>query len=158
MPDAHRHAAAEHPCRACPWRLDNQGTRHPGGWYTQANLRRLWAGLRRGEDMSCHPTDPRNPVPDGWRPAPPDSVTRECAGSLILKQREVHLLQERYGSDPKRYRRGRPFALTTQGIVAVVNRVIFGGVLGTAPMTLCDLNEPGVGYPPLGTWKEPHDA
>lgn len=46
-------------CLACPWRLSNQGRPTPGGWYTRRNLDRLWAGLRRGTRMSCHPTDPR---------------------------------------------------------------------------------------------------
>ena len=54
--------AAKSPCQACPWRVENHGKRHPDGWYTKANLRRLWSGIRRGEEMSCHPTDPSNPV------------------------------------------------------------------------------------------------
>jgi hypothetical protein len=156
MSEPRRHPAALVPCQACPWRLANQGRRHPGGWYTAANLRRLWAGLRRGEDMSCHPTDPANPVPDGWRQVPPDTRTRECAGALILKQREVMVLQEVYGSDPRAYRRGRPHGLTSQGVLAVVERAIFGGgPIGGIVMTRPNLNEPGIGYPPLGPWKEP---
>lgn len=57
-------ASTAGPCAQCPWRTSNQGKRHPDGWYTKANLRRLWAGLRRGERMTCHPTDPANPVSD----------------------------------------------------------------------------------------------
>jgi hypothetical protein len=38
------------------------------GWYTKANLQRLWAGMRRGEDMTCHPTDPDKPGPSGGTP------------------------------------------------------------------------------------------
>lgn len=54
--------AAPHACSACPWRLANQGKRHPDGWYAKANLSRLWSRLRRGEAMSCHPSDPNNEV------------------------------------------------------------------------------------------------
>jgi hypothetical protein len=86
--------AAARPCAACPWRTANQGKRHPMGWYTKANLQRLWAGMRRGEDMTCHPTDPDNPVPPGSTPVRPGAVTIECAGSLILKQREVMRFQD----------------------------------------------------------------
>lgn len=76
------------PCNACPWRLSNQGQRHPGGWYTKANLRRLWVGMRRGERMTCHPTDTANPLPPGFDPVPEHVEVHECGGSLILKQRE----------------------------------------------------------------------
>lgn len=74
--------ATQHPCVHCPWRAANQGKPHPGGWYTKANLQRLWAGMRRGGDMTCHPTDPAIPVPEGIRPAPegatplPESLVR----------------------------------------------------------------------------------
>lgn len=81
--------AADHPCQACPWLTKNHGKRHPDGWYTKANRRRLWAGLRQGEMMSCHATDPSNPVPTGRQPVPADTTTRECAGAHVLLQREV---------------------------------------------------------------------
>lgn len=77
------------PCAACPWRTANHGKRHPGSWYTKGNRRRLWSGLRAGEMMSCHPTDPGNPVPEGL-PAPADGTTiKECAGAHVLLQREL---------------------------------------------------------------------
>jgi hypothetical protein len=151
--------ATLHPCVHCPWRTTNQGKPHPLGWYTKANLRRLWAGMRRGEDMSCHPTDPRNPVPDGARPAPEGSTTLECAGSLILKQREVmhfqQLAEDHPGEDPfKLYRQAHPRGLTRDGLWAVVSRAMFGGVpvIGGLAMTRPDLNEPGISAPGLAGW------
>jgi hypothetical protein len=157
--------ATQHPCVHCPWRTANQGKPHPLGWYTKANLRRLWARLRRGEDMSCHPTDPRNPVPKGTRPAPEGSTTLECAGSLILKQRELMRFQklaERHpGKDSfKLYRHAHPLGLTRDGLWAVVDRALFGGVplIGGLKMTRPDLNEPGISAPDLAAWDPTTDG
>ena len=91
--------AGETPCAECPWRTVNQGKRHPDGWYNRANLKRLWNKLRRGDMMSCHPTDPRNPVSvhaalKGQRMAKLGATPRECAGALILQQRELMIYQE----------------------------------------------------------------
>jgi hypothetical protein len=56
--------------------------------------------------MSCHPTGPSDPVPAGVRPAPPDAATLECAGSLILRQRDLmrfqRLAEAHPGEDPFR--------------------------------------------------------
>ncbi len=145
-------------CLACPWRLSNQGKPHPDGWYTKKNLARLWAGLRRGEDMSCHPSDPNNPISEnaqqrGYRPAPDHSKARECAGSLVLRQREVTLLNRDHEGDTRAYRRARPRGLTRDGIAAVVSRALFGGTpLGGAPMARPDLNDLDIGYEVLGDW------
>lgn len=137
------------PCVTCPWLLTNHGKRHPDGWYTKRNQDRLWGGLRRGEAMSCHPTDPGNTVSDaaqaaGYRPAPPRSTILECRGGVILQQREVHLLTEEYGTDVRRYRQARPFGLTREGVSAVVMRLVLGGVplIGGRPMARPDLNAP----------------
>jgi hypothetical protein len=156
MPTARvRDAAAgvADPCRACPWLTRNQGTRHPDGWYTKGNLARLWAGLRRGEGMSCHQTDPRNPVSPkaaaaGYRPAPDSAEVRECIGGLILQQRELHL----YGRllDLAAYRRARPRGLTRDGLATVVSRLAFGDTcLGGPAMARPNLNHPDVGHTPL---------
>jgi hypothetical protein len=142
--------AAAEPCRACPWRLSNQGKRHPDGWYTKSNLARLWVGLRRGESMSCHPTDPTNPVSDkavaaGYRPAPDSAEVRECVGAAILQQREVHLLGE--ALDLPTYRKARPRGLTREGLAQLVARLAFGGtILGGPAMARPDLNHPDVGH------------
>jgi hypothetical protein len=161
----------ESPCIHCPWRVSNQGKRHPDGWYTKANLRRLWARLRTGDGMSCHPTDPGNPVSDaaaaaGYRAASVDARPRECRGAAILVQREFEYLQADCGVNIRRYQREHPRGLTRDGIAMVVNRAMFGGVadmLATASddsthhvsqqLPVVDLNCADVQHEPLGTWE-----
>src|ERR1043165_821080 len=88
-------SATNDACLSCPWRVANQGKRVAGGWYSKANLRRLWGGMRRGERMSCHPTDPRIGIehpgegPAGFRPAPEEAEPRECAGAVAPVRREL---------------------------------------------------------------------
>lgn len=83
------------PCAQCPWRRENHGRRHFGGFYTKRNLRRLWAQIRRGGGMqSCHITDPQghpDHVRAGAKPSE-DAKPEECYGSLILVQRELENL------------------------------------------------------------------
>jgi hypothetical protein len=43
------------PCRACPWLVANHQRRHADGWYTVANRRRLWGGLRDGRSRPVPP-------------------------------------------------------------------------------------------------------
>ena len=145
--------AAKSPCVNCPWRIENHGKKHPDGWYTKTNLKRLWAGIRRGENMSCHPTDPRNDVSDaavekGYRRAPDTAVTRECAGAVILQQREAQVysdLSRRFSESTnllKMYRVTRPGGLTKDGLIAVIGRVMLT-FPGDVPMRRDhDLNEP----------------
>lgn len=119
-------------CDACPWRKSNQGKRHPGGWYTKKNLRRLWGGLRSGEadGMTCHPTDPRNPVPEGMKAAPVDARTFECYGALLLVAREVKLgekLCTTHSNAFGEYRKRRPKGLTRRGFSHWISRFVFGG-------------------------------
>jgi hypothetical protein len=144
------------PCSECPWRTVNQGKPHPHGWYTKKNLARLWAALRRGESMSCHPTDVDNIVPEGGRVVPPGTEAHECAGALLLQQRELMYFQQpcapfdRYQS----YRRDHPRGLSKMGVFRLAERAMFGGVplIGGMKMTKLDLNQE-VSYPPLGVWK-----
>jgi hypothetical protein len=141
------------PCKACPWRTANHGKPHPDGWYTQRNRDRLWAGMRRGEMMSCHPTDPNNEVTDaaqarGYRPAPEHSETRECAGAQVLAQREVQIINDmaEAGTLGTRrfsgYRTARPRGLTVDGIAVMIERAMFRGALGTRRLLRVDLNAP----------------
>lgn len=146
------------PCGACPWRTANHARRHPDGWFTARNRDRLWVGLRRGEAMSCHTTDPDNPVSDkaqaaGYRPAPAGSQVLECRGGVILQQRELHLMINRYG-DVAAYRKARPRGLTRDGLRRLLARLAFGGMpfLGTPRMGRPDLNAE-VGHTPL-PWDE----
>lgn len=148
------------PCSECPWRTSNQGTHHPGGWYTAKNLKRLWAGLRRGESMSCHPTDVNNPLPPGFDEVPEGVQAHECTGGLILQQRELMVLQdpfEAFHMTPvQHYRKTRPFALTAQGIRILVFRAQSGAaaglLMGRVTMASPDLNTLDIGHAPLGPW------
>ena len=139
------HTAAAAPCRTCPWLNANHRRRHPDAWFTGANRRLLWAGLRDGQSMSCHRTDPANPVSDeavlaGFPRVPAGTVPRECAGALILVQRELQLLNDI--GDVKGYQKQRRGGLTRRGIVVYLERYLFGGVLGTLGMSRPDLNAP----------------
>jgi len=135
-------------CSACPWRKSNQGKPHPHNWYAQSNLDRLWRGLRTGEapGMSCHPTDARNEVPDGHRAAPDGSIMHECAGSLLLVQRELTEAQ-RVGveSYPKRMPFLSKSGLRWWGLA----RVVFAGTpVGGPPMPVID-EDPDIYYAPI---------
>lgn len=101
------------PCAACPWLTTNHRRPHPEGYYTDANRRRLWNGLRTGEapGMTCHPTDPEN------QPVKNDQRTRECAGAAILAQRELRAFED--SEDFAHYRKGRRLAMTREGLFAV---------------------------------------
>ena len=144
--------ACSTPCGACPWRTSNHGVRHPDGWYTKTNLRRLWTGLRTGEapGMTCHPTDPEMPVPDSWRRVPVDTVTRECAGAQTLIQRELWVFERMIqvlGMDApifKLYRLLRPRGLTRGGLAYWINSQMLAGTQFGSPnrMTKQDLNAP----------------
>lgn len=141
------------PCPPCPWLVANHGKPHPDGWYTKRNRDRLWVGLRRGERMSCHPTDPSNPVSDkataaGYRPAPEHAAVRECVGALVLQQRELQILSDLGGHLPL-YRSRRPKGLLRAGVTRLVQRLLFGGLPNTEPgMPKPNLNAP-VGHDPL---------
>lgn len=150
-------AATPKPCVDCPWRTENHGRRHADGWFTKANRARLWARLRRGEAMTCHRTDPDNPVPDGYRTVPETATTHLCAGAEVLQQREVMKLQA-IGGDVSAYRRRWPRGLTTEGLRAIVVRHLYGGVpmVGGVPLGKVNLDEPGVsaGDDVVGSWEE----
>lgn len=149
-------------CADCPWRISNQGKKpDPGKWYTPANLKRLWNGLKRGADMSCHPTDTRmNYYP--WRPVPEGAAAHECAGALTLKQREYQKFQAVCFANPdakgllsfKEYHQHNPNGMTLNGLRQVMEKFIFGGTpLGGVKMTRLDLGDAEIGYAPL-SWTE----
>lgn len=163
MTDLMNHRAAKSPCVHCPWRIENHGKPHPSGWYTKKNLRRLWAGMRAGERMSCHPTDASNPVTEadqkaGYKPAPEDAKMRECAGSVILQQREVQRFGDIVDADPggnaiRTYRQMWPKGLTREGLMAVVSRATMTWP-GEIPMRRDhDLNEPVATADPSLEWE-----
>lgn len=87
--------AVSSPCDRCPWQLSNQGKRHKFGFFTKANLTRLWNQIRRGgQPQSCHMTDSSHPdhVACGTKP---DAKVRECPGSVILVVHELMRLNRK---------------------------------------------------------------
>lgn len=120
---------AADPCAACPWRTANHGKPHPDGYYTDANRKRLWAGLRTGDapGMTCHPTDPEN------QPVKASQRTRECTGAWILLLREQRAFEQ--SADLRSYQRCRKLALTRDGFLAILGAMLpapFGrGLQGT---------------------------
>lgn len=59
-------------------------------------------------------------------------------------------LQERYSADIAAYRAARPKGLTRRGVLAVLERAVFGGsVLHASVMTRPDLSNAEVGHPAL---------
>lgn len=148
-----RPAPLTKPCASCPWRTENQGKRSPGGFYTAANLRRLWNGIRRGGAMSCHLTDPSHPdhIAAGCKP---DAEVRECAGSVVIVIRELkaaapdlHLTPESFRAYLQRRKKG----LTRDGFAFwAVQRILFAGkpIVGGEPLPPVDENEPAIALPP----------
>lgn len=133
--------ASPRACSACPWRLSNQGRPvDPHGFYTKANLKRLWDGLRTGEapGMTCHPTDPRMAEWEGYEGTAARDETKVCTGHLLLLMREMRRFEKsvheveaeaaagvklRRGEAVRRYRRGRPAALTLEGLASLAWRL-----------------------------------
>lgn len=140
------------PCEHCPWRIANHGKRTPWGFYTKANLRRLWNGIRNGgAPQSCHPTDPSHPdhIAAG---AKEGATPQECPGSVILVFREMEKIQAlgRGTIDPAaidRYVQLHRDGLTKRGMMYwIVGRYQFGGtILGGPKLPEIDMREEGIG-------------
>lgn len=148
-------SACPKPCAVCPWRVANQGASHPHNFYTTANLKRLWRGLRSGIRMSCHETDPRMAEFPGYEALADRKVVRECAGALVLQQRELMRFQEIARANPNgntfsEYRKQRPKGMTRRGLSVIVERAVFGGTpLDRVAMAQPDLSDSEVGFPLL---------
>jgi hypothetical protein len=103
------------PCATCPFLRVNFGKPNPEGydpkktaaehgrqffdWYSEKNLARLWnGGLKRGEGMLCHATDPTAHEYGGARVSPGNE--RICIGALTIVFRHVHFFEELLSKDP----------------------------------------------------------
>lgn len=126
------------PCPTCPWLKANHGKPNPPGveslrangvddlhdWFSTKNLRRLWHGIRRGEGMLCHSTDPQA---DRYGGKKVDSGhERICTGCVALAERHIRILEahpiKEYNS---RISAGMRF--TKHGFGRWIERVMFGG-------------------------------
>jgi hypothetical protein len=142
------------PCDQCPWRLANQGKKHKFGFYTKANLRRLWNQVRGGGTaQSCHLTDPSHEdhIAVG---AKPGATAQECPGSVILVLREVQRMADANNviddAAPKRYLAVRKKGLTKSGILYwVFRRIHLSGVpyIGGEKLPEVDQDDPNIGLP-----------
>ena len=138
------------PCSECPWRIQNQEKEHPHGFYDAKNLKRLWKAISDGYRMSCHPTDPRMAEFAGYESCEQRETTHECAGALVLQQREVMLFQEIAKTETKAlaaYKKQRPNGMTQHGLLSVVERAVFPGWPGEVEMRRdLDLGNKELGY------------
>lgn len=141
------------PCEQCPWRLENQGKRHFGSFYSKKNLTRLWNQVRRGEGIqSCHMTDPSHPdhIRAGTKAT---AEPRECPGSVIVVRREIEQManaaHEVTHAGVTAYLKNRKRGLTKQGVLFwVISRLQMGGVPFIGGPKLPDVdNDPAVGLP-----------
>lgn len=64
-------------CSSCPFLIDNYGKRVPKGWYSEANVKRLWRGVSQGERLACAEQERVG------------RAARECAGALHLVVRHL---------------------------------------------------------------------
>jgi hypothetical protein len=111
--------------------------------------------MRRGERMTCHPTDPRMVEWPGYEGTGNSREVRECAGALILQQREFEVCQSDYKANVAQYRRERSMGLTKDGLRAILHRALFGATPlgGGLPMASVNLNDPDTYHEPLGEWE-----
>jgi hypothetical protein len=155
--------AAPRPCSQCPWRVGNQERKDRHGFYDLSNLRRLWEGLRAGERMTCHPTDPQMAEFDGYENTADRAQTRECAGALVVIQRELIRLDTATRAARVEGRQDGvadyraivgEHALTVDGAAAHVFAMMAGStpLCGGVAVRLVDLNERGIGIPGLPEW------
>lgn len=103
--------APARPCATCPWLRPNFGKPHKMKWYTPANARRLWNGIRTGKTlgMMCHATDPASVEYGGDKTIDPGHE-RLCVGGLMLVMRSLKALEAADGI--KAYRQGIGLRMT----------------------------------------------
>lgn len=141
------------PCDQCPWRKSNQLKKHKYGFFSKANLTRLWRGIRTGNTMSCHKTDTGHPdhVACGAKGDQPV----ECAGAVIVALQECEYLA---GSDghvtPERQeqykaKHGRRRFTMDAVMYWIFARIQMAGVpfVGGTPLPSVKVDDPAIGLP-----------
>lgn len=136
------------PCGTCPFLTKNLGRSNPSGfeqmkaersdaefdptnWYSEKNLTRLWRdGLRKGEAMLCHSSDP-NAANYGGTNAK-QGGEKLCTGAVLLvflhiKQLERLIAQNLKPSEvQKQYRAFSKYPMTKDGQVSWVMNFAIG--------------------------------
>lgn len=145
-------------CSHCPWRISNQGKRTTDGFYSKANLHRLWSVMKQGELMSCHPTDPRMNEFESAPRVRDGATTHICTGATILAQREWMRFQTIAQAHPDRdpfrvYRALEGPRMTRDGLFATAMQASVGE---SNPLITAvghpDLGDLDVQYLALGLW------
>ena len=103
-------------CPTCPWIRQNHGKKHPAKWYSLANLKRLWNGVRTGKapGMVCHSTDPESPEYGGTNPNIKPGAEHECAGLIQIVIKQVDSVNE--SKTFKEYQAKHKFPFTRTGL------------------------------------------
>lgn len=85
--------------------------------------------------MTCHPTDPTNPPDANGRQASPGTITRECAGSVLLIAREIRQATDilKGGGTVSEYQQSSRLGLTRRGLEFWAWRFAMGGTFLTGP-------------------------
>jgi hypothetical protein len=106
-----------YPCESCPWHVKNFNKPTPNPetaeltWYSTGNLKRLWEGLRHGERMICHDSDPKSKTYGNSKDINAGHE-RDCVGGLILVMRSIRRLEQ---VPFKEYRKGKGKRMTRDG-------------------------------------------
>lgn len=106
------------PCATCPFVRTNFGRPNPEGydpkaaeeanpgqrffdWYSTANLRRLWLGIRSGEAMICHATDPGASCYGYDKKTAAPGNERPCVGALAVILLHLKFVERFVHANPK---------------------------------------------------------
>lgn len=151
-------------CGGCPFKKSNFGKETPNpeltdyDWYSEENMKRLWDGLRDGEDMVCHSSDPDS-VEYGSECKIKDSHTPHlCYGALLVIFRHAKAFEKMLNEHPdspdtayKNYVRqcGSEKPMTMRGLTEFIMKVNFGrtSLLGGLPMPKNIKDDDAVGLP-----------
>lgn len=112
-------------CPTCPWLLENHGKPHPAKWYSPANLRRLWSGLRTGKcpGVVCHSSDANNVEYGGDITNIKDGKQRPCAGAILVVMKHCNEF-EQHGMFFYKLTHGR-LAMSLQGLRFWIGQYVF---------------------------------
>lgn len=147
-------------CKTCPFLTANHGKPNPEGveilraengegltdWYSEENLRRLWMnGLRHGEGMICHSTDPTASSYGGKDAR--KGVQKPCTGSLIavfkhIKYLETILKENKHSAQKAKriyFEKTRKEGLSDQGIQNWIHDIGIGWITNRLGMPVLKL-------------------
>ena len=150
-------------CNVCPWlrknhnkpatprppgyKVDEESGDYVDDWFGDENRARLWEGLRDGEAMSCHASDPVQ-----WENLDQSKPREICAGMLLLVKKELDVFEEVIVSMPgaspaktyRAYKKLRPGGMTRDGLerwaVNLTFPCILGGLADVIPKVVPDVD------------------